>query len=65
MTDTLYRCLNCQRTEDQIPLISLRYDGKSAWICSQCMPVLIHHPAQLAGKLRNAASIPPAPHAHD
>ena len=50
-------CLNCRRAETVIPLVSLRYDGEQAWICSQCLPVLIHEPQKLAGKLRDAERI--------
>lgn len=64
MTDTMLVCLNCQRPESLVPLVSLRYQGSSAWICSQCLPVLIHDPQRLAGKLANAESMTPADH-HD
>jgi hypothetical protein len=52
-------CLNCERSETVIPLVSLRYDGNQAWICSQCLPVLIHHPQKLAGKLSGAEAMIP------
>jgi hypothetical protein len=55
------RCLSCDRSEVVIPLVSLRYDGQQAWICSQCLPTLIHKPAQLAGRLANAELLTPAP----
>ncbi len=61
MTESLH-CLNCQRPELQVPLVALRYGGQPAWICSQCLPVLIHKPQQLAGKLANAESLEPAEH---
>ncbi len=57
-------CLNCERTEAQMPLVALRYAGQEAWICSQCLPILIHKPQQLAGKLAGAETIEAAPHAH-
>lgn len=44
-------CLNCVRSEAEIPLVSLRYAGHQAWICSECLPLLIHHRERLAGKL--------------
>ncbi len=61
MTDSL-SCLNCNRPESQVPLVSLRYRGQDAWICSQCLPVLIHKPQQLTGKLANAEHLEPAEH---
>jgi hypothetical protein len=54
-------CLSCDRSEAEAPLISLRYDGQQAWICSQCLPTLIHRPGQLAGRLANADRLQPAP----
>ena len=58
-------CLNCARPEAEIPLVSLRYQGKEAYICSQCLPQLIHQPERLAGKLAGAAFLPAAPADHD
>jgi hypothetical protein len=61
---TLY-CLNCERPESAIPLVNLRYSGTQAWICSQCLPILIHHPQELAGKLSGAESLTPFQHDQD
>ena len=55
-----YYCLNCARSETEIPLVSLRYDGSRAWICSQCLPILIHQPGKLAGRMADAENFPPA-----
>ncbi len=60
-TQTPHICLNCDRTEMEIPLVALRYAGNRAWICSQCLPLLIHRPHQLSGKLNNADKIAPTP----
>lgn len=57
-------CINCGRSEMEIPLVSVRYSGEQIWTCSQCMPILIHKPEQLIGKLKGADRIPPAPHHH-
>jgi len=54
-------CLNCLRPETDIPLVSLRYSGREAWICSQCLPILIHNPQKLVGRLSGAENIGPAP----
>ena len=59
------QCLNCNRTENQIPLVTLRYQGEAAFVCSQCMPVLIHQPEMLVGKLSGAEKLSGAPHHHD
>ncbi len=57
-------CLNCQKSEQEIPLMTLQYQGKEIYICSQCFPNLIHSPAKLAGKIPGAEKIPPAEHDH-
>jgi hypothetical protein len=55
-------CLSCNRSENEIPLVTLTYSSKPAYICSHCLPLLIHHPEQLIGKLKGAENIPPAEH---
>jgi hypothetical protein len=57
-------CLNCQKTEQEIPLVTLHYLGQQVYICSQCFPTLIHSPAKLAGKIKDAEKIQPASHDH-
>ncbi len=54
-------CLNCARSEQEVPLETLRYGGEVHWICSQCFPLLIHHPEQLGTKLPQAKNLTPAP----
>jgi len=58
---TTIHCFNCSRPETVIPLVSLRYAGNQTWICSQCLPVLIHHPQQLADKLAGAEKMSSGP----
>jgi hypothetical protein len=61
MTDKLPLCIYCDRTSNEVPLIAIQYRGKEFWICPQHLPVLIHQPARLAGKLpglENAEDIP-------
>jgi hypothetical protein len=57
-------CLNCQKSEQEIPLVTLQYQGQQVYICSGCFPTLIHSPAKLAGKIQDADRIPPADHDH-
>ncbi len=52
-------CLNCEQSEREIPLLHLHYNGDELWICSQCLPTLIHAPQKLIGKLENAEQIRP------
>jgi hypothetical protein len=51
MSSTEPKCLYCEQTSHQIPLISLRYEGQAYWICPEHLPVMIHKPEQLVGKL--------------
>jgi len=48
----------------EMPLVTLRHAGQAAWICSGCLPVLIHKPQELVGKLQGAELIEPADHDH-
>ncbi len=47
-------CLVCDRTADETPLLRLDYRGSAFWICPAHLPILIHHPEQLAGRLPGA-----------
>ncbi len=64
MSDTpkINFCLNCNASENDIPLVHLLYSGKPAFICSSCLSVLIHQPQKLVGKLDGAENISPAQH---
>ena len=44
-------CLNCERTDEQVPLLNMVFKGESKYICAQCFPILIHKIHQLADKL--------------
>ena len=57
-------CLNCGRSEEQMPLIHLQYKGERIYLCSGCLPILLHSPAKLAGKLVDADKIQPVNHDH-
>jgi hypothetical protein len=50
-------CLECGRTSEQIPLVQLEFKGKDFWICPQHIPVLIHDPQKLEGKLPDAENM--------
>lgn len=52
-------CLACDRTSDELPLIRLEFRGDRLWICPQHMPLLIHQPDQLVGRLPGAESMTP------
>jgi galactose-1-phosphate uridylyltransferase len=64
MSDKSKACLFCERDQNQIPLVNLNYQGEKLYICPQHLPILIHDPTQLAGKLDGAEKMRPADH-HD
>ena len=35
-------CFNCGRSEDEGPLLPARMHGTSTWVCTRCLPSLIH-----------------------
>lgn len=55
-------CLNCGRSEQEIPLVALHYRGEAWYVCPQCFPVMIHQPNKLVGKLPGAENMQPANH---
>lgn len=55
-------CINCERSDDKTALLQLVYQNEVKHICPQCLPVLIHKPHLLAGKLPDMEIIPPAEH---
>lgn len=57
-------CLNCGRSSNEIPLLNLEFRGETYQLCPQCLPVMIHTPQKLAGKLPGAEHFPPANHEH-
>jgi hypothetical protein len=44
-------CLNCNRSEQQVPLLVLQFRLDTIHICPQCLPLLIHKPEKLVDKL--------------
>lgn len=59
---TSSKCLNCDRSESEAVLVSIRFRGVERWICSGCFPLLIHKPAKLAGRLEGAEGLQAAEH---
>lgn len=58
MPDDQPHCLRCQRTANEVPLMSLNYKGQEYWICAQDLPILIHKPAKLSEQLPGAEHFP-------
>ena len=57
-------CVACGRGTADTPLIRFEFQDAERWICPQHLPLLIHDPAQLAGRLPGAEKLSPAEH-HD
>lgn len=36
------RCFRCNAGEDAAPLLPVRHQGRSLWVCTHCLPALIH-----------------------
>lgn len=47
-------CFNCERGEAEVPITRWRYQGGGIWVCSQCMPLLIHKLDEVKEVLRAA-----------
>jgi hypothetical protein len=60
MSNQAKQCLMCGRDTTETPLLTLEYQGSTFWICPQHLPVLIHDPSQLIGRLPGAENLRPA-----
>jgi len=54
MTENTPKCVQCERTSEEVPLMVIKYKDEKSWICPQHLPILIHKPHQLIGKLPGA-----------
>jgi len=36
------QCFRCGTDEDHAPLLPVRQQGRSEWVCTRCLPTLIH-----------------------
>ena len=57
-------CLVCQKTDAEVPLLHLTYQGQAYWICPQDLPILIHKPAKLAHILPGLEKLGEPAHEH-
>lgn len=55
-------CIYCERTSDEVPLLTLEFQDQKIKICPQHLPILIHNPAMLVGKMPGAEALSPADH---
>ena len=57
MTENTPRCLVCQETSQEIPLLKLEYQEQEYYICPQHFPILIHQPQKLVVLLPGAEKL--------
>jgi hypothetical protein len=36
------KCENCSRSEEEVPIIEVYHKQEEHYICSRCLPMLIH-----------------------
>ncbi|NMC55287.1 MAG: hypothetical protein GYA48_16810 [Chloroflexi bacterium] len=53
------KCLYCKITSQEVPLIKLDFKGQELFVCPQHIPLLIHEPQKLIGKLPGAERMVP------
>ncbi len=61
MSDNEHRCLVCQESSQELPLLKLEYREREYYICPQHFPILIHQPEKLVGLLPGAEKL----HGHE
>jgi hypothetical protein len=54
MSDKTPQCVECDRSNEEVPLMEIRFRDEVSWICPQHLPILIHKPEKLIGKLPGA-----------
>ena len=56
------RCVSCERSVEEVPLLNLTHRNGTNYICPQCLPILIHKPQQLLSILPGAEALQPHEH---
>ena len=51
MTNHQNHCLVCERSQQEVPLLAVQFQDQQYWICPQHLPILIHKPEELVGRL--------------
>ena len=62
MTNPAQTCVACGRGADVVPLLTVEFRGHHVRICTQHLPLLIHDPGQLIGRLEGAETLNPSEH---
>jgi hypothetical protein len=58
-------CLLCNRPDTDSPLIKFSYNGSEFLLCPEHMPIVIHEPTALIGKLPGAERMKAGSSDHD
>ncbi len=45
------QCIVCQKTDQQVPIVTFKFKGQKYGICSEHMPILIHKAQELESLL--------------
>jgi hypothetical protein len=56
------KCVVCEKSSAEVPLLALQYQDQQYWICPQHFPILIHQPDKLVGRLPGAENLTPGEH---
>lgn len=64
MSEQKPQCIHCERSSDEVPLIPMKYQEEHYWICPQHLPIVIHKPQILAGKLPGVENLKAEGHDH-
>lgn len=57
MQEKLNTCLYCDRDQNTVPLVLIKFQNEDWWICPPHLPLLIHQPHKLVGKLPGAEKL--------
>ena len=52
-------CIQCGKSDELVPLLTLAYQKSEYQICAEHLPILIHSPHKLVGKLPDAEKLNP------
>ncbi|MBM3124440.1 MAG: hypothetical protein FJZ87_05110 [Chloroflexi bacterium] len=56
-------CLNCDRSDQEVPLLMFTFGNQTRYICTACFPILVHKSEKLAHKL--PGYVPPSDPSHE
>lgn len=48
------KCVFCERTSDEVPVIAFEYRDETYHVCTGHLPTLLHKPELFSGKLPEA-----------